>query len=63
MALYFSSVQAATMVADMYFASNQLEEAEAVVKEAIAAAESINQTALVIKLSNNLAAIYRSKEA
>ena len=51
------------MVADMYFASNQLEEAEAVVKEAIAAAESISHTALVIKLSNNLAAIYRSKEA
>ena len=53
--------QTAATVADLFFTASEFDLAEAAVQVAATAAEASQQFALMIKLSNNLAAVHRNK--
>jgi hypothetical protein len=55
-------MQIGASLADMFFAADQVADAESAVKFAMTAAESASQHALWVKLCNNLASVYRNRD-
>ena len=53
--------QTAATIADLFFTASSLDLAKEAVQVAVAAAEASKLFALMIKLSNNLAAVHRNK--
>ena len=53
--------QTAATVADLFFTAQAFDVAEEAVRLAVTAAEQAQQYGLMIKLSNNLAAVHRNK--
>lgn len=53
--------QTAATIADLFFTAQAFDVAEEAVRLAVTAAEQAQQYGLMIKLSNNLAAVHRNK--